>query len=117
MENKLTLSFFVMMWFSSRETKYIKAKSGRTSRLAAVGASPPTPRITAAAMPGGLLLGVEAPNFEANTTLSRICFHNYLGDSWGILFSHPPDFTPVCVQRCSAEQQILHQNLTREMLR
>ena len=117
MENKLTLSFFVMMWFSSRETKYIKAKSGRTSRLVAVGASPPTPCITAAAMPGGLLLGVEAPNFEANTTLSCICFHNYLGDSWGILFSHPPDFTPVCVPQSSAEQQSWHQNLPREMLR
>ena len=41
-------------------------------------------------------LGDTAPNFTAETTEGTIDFHAYLGDSWGVLFSHPADFTPVC---------------------
>ncbi|ROI00734.1 peroxiredoxin [Chryseobacterium daecheongense] len=41
-------------------------------------------------------LGDTAPNFQAVSTAGDIDFYNYLGDSWGILFSHPADYTPVC---------------------
>jgi len=43
-----------------------------------------------------LQLGDLAPNFNASTTVGDIDFHEFLGDSWGVLFSHPADFTPVC---------------------
>jgi thioredoxin-dependent peroxiredoxin len=49
-----------------------------------------------------LRLGDEAPNFTADTTQGSITLYDYLGDNWGLLFSHPKDYTPVCTTELGA---------------
>lgn len=53
-----------------------------------------------------LRLGDVAPNFKAKTTIGEIDFHEYLGNSWGVLFSHPADYTPVCTTELGRTAQL-----------
>ncbi len=53
-----------------------------------------------------LRLGDTAPNFKANTSLGEIDFHDYLGNGWGVLFSHPADYTPVCTTELGRTAQL-----------
>lgn len=53
-----------------------------------------------------LRLGDTAPDFQAKTSVGDISFHNYLGDSWGVLFSHPADYTPVCTTELGRTAQL-----------
>lgn len=53
-----------------------------------------------------LRLGDEAPNFTAETTAGTVNFHEWLGNGWGVLFSHPKDYTPVCTTELGAMAKI-----------
>jgi thioredoxin-dependent peroxiredoxin len=56
-----------------------------------------------------LRLGDTAPNFKAKTTAGDIDFYEYLGNSWGVLFSHPADYTPVCTTELGKTASLQHE--------
>ncbi|XP_057600530.1 peroxiredoxin-6-like [Hippopotamus amphibius kiboko] len=66
-------------------------------------------------MAGDLLLRDKAPNVEANTTVGCIRFHDYLGDSWGILFSDPRDFTPLCTTELGRTAKLAPESAKRNV--
>lgn len=62
-----------------------------------------------------LQLGQIAPNFEQDSTHGRIAFHEWLGDAWGVLFSHPKNFTPVCTTELGEVARLRPQWLKRNV--
>lgn len=60
-----------------------------------------------------LRLGDTAPNFTAKTSIGELDFHQFLGDSWGILFSHPADFTPVCTTELGQTAKLANEFIAR----
>ena len=63
----------------------------------------------------GLRLGDAAPNFKASTTEGELDFYEYLGNSWGVLFSHPADFTPVCTTELGRTAQLAEEFRKRDV--
>src|SRR4051812_21977368 len=74
----------------------------------------PTPTAAPELSPMTLCLGDIAPDFTAQTADGEIRFHDWLGDSWGVLFSHPADFTPVCTTELGAVARLHDQFAARD---
>lgn len=62
-----------------------------------------------------LNLGVEFPNFEVNTTIGKFKLHDFLGDSWALICSHPADFTPVCTTEIARMAQLVKETDARNV--
>lgn len=62
-----------------------------------------------------LRLGDTAPNFQQASNIGDIDFYQYLGDHWGVLFSHPADFTPVCTTELGASSQLAEEFAKRQV--
>jgi alkyl hydroperoxide reductase subunit AhpC len=62
-----------------------------------------------------LRLGDTAPNFQQASNIGDIDFYQYLGDQWGVLFSHPADFTPVCTTELGASSQLAEEFAKRQV--
>ena len=56
-----------------------------------------------------LKINSVAPDFTAETSEGKLSFHEWLGDSWGVLFSHPKDFTPVCTTELGSLAKMKHE--------
>ena len=62
-----------------------------------------------------LQLGDSVPNFQAETTAGNIDFYEYLGSSWGVLFSHPADYTPVCTTELGSVSKLQSEFASRNV--
>ena len=62
-----------------------------------------------------LRLGDTAPNFQQASNIGDIDFYQYLGDQWGVLFSHPADFTPVCTTELGASSKLAEEFAKRQV--